>query len=460
MASMASKVARRGRLMAIAGLLAGVGVGVGTARGALAGHGAGETGDAPLHVGGVNDTDGDADQSTTGILASTVLVASATSALEVRNLHAGGFPGMVSAGSDVPSFATYGGEGIVAFGGAYSGTTNHSACDGGSGLRSVGGFTASPNAAAYGGDGVNGVGGTATAAARHGAGVRGQGAGSPGSQAVGVVGETNSFISPAVAGINSGGNLGVLGTSGGTGIRGVSFGSTSAGVEGVAGGSGPGVWGFTASGHAVLGNSTTGNGGVFSGKTGVTTTGSPNALVANGNVHCTGTGKFIGGIIVAGRGADGGLRATYGMTSPDQMVEDFGRARLVNGHARVELDPAFATLLAGGAEYAVFPVPNGDCNGLYISGKSADGFEVRELRGGANSLDFDYRVVAKRAGTQAARFARVVEPEAVTIPAMVDVPRSFADVAHLTRFDKHDRPDKSRGGEQPSRPSGAPTPRR
>jgi hypothetical protein len=444
-------------LLAIAGLLAGMGGGVGAARAALAAHGAGETGVAPLHVGAFNDAGG-TNSVSSGIVNTTFLIGDVGGVLlRVINLHEDGMGGIAVSGSHTATNGRAGGFGLAAFGGGHTSAGGSSGNIGGHGVEGTGGACNGTSPQAFAGDGVRGEGANGFTSTRDGAGVRGiHFGGGPG-----VIGHTNSSVHAGVTGVNGGSNFGVYGSSfTGVGVRGVSFGATAAGVEGVAGGSGPGVWGFTSSGHAVLGNSSTGNGGVFAGKTGVTTTGSPNALVANGNVHCTGAGKFIGGIIVATRSTGGDLQATYGVTSPDAVVADFGRARLVNGSARVELDPAFAALV-GSADYAVFPVAGGNCNGLYVTNRSPSAFELREFNNGTSTVDVDYRVVAKRAGTQAARFARVVEPETIAIPTMADVPRSFADLAHLTRFDKPERHEKTRGADQPAQPSGGqPAPRR
>ncbi len=40
----------------------------------------------------------------------------------------------------------------------------------------------------------------------------------------------------------------------------------------------------------------------------------------------------------------------------------------------------------------------GDCNGVYVAEKSATGFTVAELRGGASNATFDWEVAARRKG--------------------------------------------------------------
>jgi hypothetical protein len=56
-------------------------------------------------------------------------------------------------------------------------------------------------------------------------------------------------------------------------------------------------------------------------------------------------------------------------------------------------------------DYKVFPVPNGDCKGLYITNKTQTSFEVHELGGGTSSVAFDYRIMAKRRGYENIRLA-------------------------------------------------------
>ena len=69
-----------------------------------------------------------------------------------------------------------------------------------------------------------------------------------------------------------------------------------------------------------------------------------------------------------------------------------------SGKATVKIDALFAQTVNLSVEYHVFLTPLGDCNGLYVTNKTADGFEVYELGGGTSDVRFDYRIVAKRAG--------------------------------------------------------------
>ena len=106
---------------------------------------------------------------------------------------------------------------------------------------------------------------------------------------------------------------------------------------------------------------------------------------------------------------------SYAPRESQPTMEDFGEAQLVNGEARVALEASFASVINRGANYLVFVTPEGDCNGLFIAGKSRDGFAVRELRGGRSTIAFEYRIVAKPFGDQAARLPAIILHQASTL---------------------------------------------
>jgi hypothetical protein len=119
-----------------------------------------------------------------------------------------------------------------------------------------------------------------------------------------------------------------------------------------------------------------------------------------GDLICTGTKN-------AAVPVDGDSRwvAMSAIESPVNWFEDAGSARLANGVAVVELDPTFIQTVNTTVDYKVFPVPNGDCKGLYVTNKTATSFEVRELGGGTSSVAFDYRIMAVRKNYETVRFA-------------------------------------------------------
>jgi hypothetical protein len=96
-----------------------------------------------------------------------------------------------------------------------------------------------------------------------------------------------------------------------------------------------------------------------------------------------------------------GSRATYAVQATGDWIEDFGTAQLVDGQATVTIEPVFAQTVNLG-EYHVFLTPLGDCP-LYIADKTPASFTVKAMGGQRCSVAFDYRLVAKRLGNEAAR---------------------------------------------------------
>jgi hypothetical protein len=129
-------------------------------------------------------------------------------------------------------------------------------------------------------------------------------------------------------------------------------------------------------------------------------------LTAAGDAACTGVLKSV----VATKSSEGAQRVeTYAMQSPENWFEDFGSGALSNGAATVALDPTFTETVDTGTEYHVFLTPRGECEGLYVSATTANGFEVHELHHGTSNAAFDYRVVAKRVGYENVRLKNVTE---------------------------------------------------
>lgn len=114
-----------------------------------------------------------------------------------------------------------------------------------------------------------------------------------------------------------------------------------------------------------------------------------------GTWNCTGAKVSIATV-------NGEERAMYAVESPEVISEDFGSGKLVDGQATVTIDALFAATV-NLSEYQIFVTPLGDCNGLYVSNKTATSFEVHELGGGDADIEFDYRIVAKRLGYEDVR---------------------------------------------------------
>lgn len=96
----------------------------------------------------------------------------------------------------------------------------------------------------------------------------------------------------------------------------------------------------------------------------------------------------------------------YALESPENWFEDFGTASLVAGETTVAIEPVFAATVNLSEDYHVFLTPLGGC-ALYVAEKTSESFTVRSLDGEACSIDFDYRIVAKRLGYEDLRLEPV-----------------------------------------------------
>ncbi|MFN8525257.1 MAG: hypothetical protein U0821_19345 [Chloroflexota bacterium] len=329
---------------------------------------------------------------------------------------------------------------ITGYGGSNSASGN-----GGRGMYAQGGFLIGGSGTGRtGGVGVDGAGGYGFSRGSGGIGGRFSGGSSASTAGPGVVaaGGQNTASALAVGGTGVSG----LGGFGGNNVTRTGIGvlgqSTSA--EGVRGESttGPGTLGVSSNGVGLFAVSHT-NWGLYSQ--------SPNyAGVFQGSVYIAGGLKLLGGFLTAVKHPDGSTRAAHGVTSAEPLIEDVGRARLANGAAHIDLDPSFAALIQS-ADYTVFLSPEGDSNGLFVTHKTASGFDVLEQKAGTSTLDFGYRVVARRRDADRTRLARLDHLDPLPDVKHTEMPPSPPEP--VTR-DASERPST------PSSPSTAPAPRR
>ena len=104
---------------------------------------------------------------------------------------------------------------------------------------------------------------------------------------------------------------------------------------------------------------------------------------------------------------NGEKRLVYCQESTEIWFEDFGSGQLVNGHARIDLDPMFLETVTINEQHPmkVFITLNGECFGVWVQ-KGNDHFYVHELANGLSNAEFDFRVVAKREGWENVRMER------------------------------------------------------
>jgi hypothetical protein len=147
------------------------------------------------------------------------------------------------------------------------------------------------------------------------------------------------------------------------------------------------------------------------------TAGATNDLQLNGDIAITGnvytackyfpadpSSDCNAGTDAVARSNAGNFVQTYGARHANPTMEDEGEARLTNGYAHVSLDPTFASTISTHSPYLVFTTPQGD-GALFVSNRTARGFDVRQSFGGRSNMTFDYRIVARQFGRDDRRIA-------------------------------------------------------
>ncbi|MAY22304.1 MAG: hypothetical protein CMC74_05965 [Flavobacteriaceae bacterium] len=112
-------------------------------------------------------------------------------------------------------------------------------------------------------------------------------------------------------------------------------------------------------------------------------------------------------------------RVMFAPEAPEILFQDFGVGQLVNGQARINLDPILKRniYVDKNNPLKVYVTLEGECNGIYVTNKSADGFTVKELQGGTSNASFSWQIVATRAdrinadGTIASKHVGIRLPE-------------------------------------------------
>jgi hypothetical protein len=350
------------------------------------------------------------------------------------------------------------GTGVAGFSGSARGVVGSS----NSGDGVVGGSNSGVGVrgASSSGDGVVGVSGSGNA------GVRGRTLGN----GVGVIGE--GFLREGVIGETQGENAGVMGHSvRGPGVSGVSdewYGvlgrsvqgggvlgiteSTDMGVAGVARAGGIGVNGqskdylgvfaysdenialYARAPNSVAVKGDGGAAGIFgSTQRGVGIVAASDTgfgLFARTRSATNPAGFFQGNVVIQGNlivsgnknaavpRAGGKHQLLYCLESPESWLEDFGEARLVNGRARIRIDPDYRNTIDT-RSYHVFVSAYGP-DPVFVSNRSRNGFEIRvaprEGAGMPRSLRCSYRIVARRRSVKAPRLKQIQLP---SIPEFV-----------------------------------------
>jgi hypothetical protein len=232
--------------------------------------------------------------------------------------------------------------------------------------------------------------------------------GADGTAGTGMIGAGNNIATPLTYATGSGGaftgtNLGLYanGTNASSGIGVIGNGNNVTAVLPASGGCGGAFTGVTYGvyGFATNSGNVTRGGGYFACN--------PTASGAyawcgyrnnNSNYKVFGNGT----VATIVKNTKGELIGLYCPEAPEVLFQDYGIGQLVNGHAHINLDPDFALNINVSDQHPmkVFIQPEGDCKGVYVTNKSANGFDVVELQGGQSNVPFSWQIVATRANEQ------------------------------------------------------------
>lgn len=225
----------------------------------------------------------------------------------------------------------------------------------------------------------------------------------------GVLGQNMNTNGTAVVGGGNGGASYTLGTGGGGAFTGTSQGSLAIATSTT----GTGVIG-SGNNHLTVGTLNTGSGGAFTGEaTGVYSF--YTAAVGDGMIihddygsqwNIGGWDAFNGYYKIIGPGIvstvvqdlEENKVLLYCPEAPEVLFQDYGTGQLENGKAVVPLDPILTKNIIVSEEHPlkVFVQLEGECNGVYVTNKSASGFDVIELQGGKSSVPFSWSITATR----------------------------------------------------------------
>lgn len=81
--------------------------------------------------------------------------------------------------------------------------------------------------------------------------------------------------------------------------------------------------------------------------------------------------------------------------TPEYYFMDYGEGKLVDGRCHIDIDPILARNVVINEKHPlrVFVQLEGDCNGVFITNKTASGFDVVELNNGTSNVSFQWNIV-------------------------------------------------------------------
>ena len=92
-------------------------------------------------------------------------------------------------------------------------------------------------------------------------------------------------------------------------------------------------------------------------------------------------------------------RILFSSEAPEILFEDYGIGQLQNGETYIPIDEILKEAIYVDDKHPlkVFIQLEGDCNGVFVTEKTKDGFKVKELASGTSNTKFSWHIVANRA---------------------------------------------------------------
>jgi len=115
--------------------------------------------------------------------------------------------------------------------------------------------------------------------------------------------------------------------------------------------------------------------------------------------------------------------ASYSIASPDVKIYADGSGNLKDGSCYIEFEEAFKKIISSETRPNVVVTPLAECNGIYISEISENGFTVVENNAGRSNIEFSWIAIGKRAGYE----TRPILPEPI---ARIDFDNNLSGIMH------------------------------
>lgn len=104
---------------------------------------------------------------------------------------------------------------------------------------------------------------------------------------------------------------------------------------------------------------------------------------------------------------EGNWATLHAVETPEYYFSDYGEGQLDSGFAHITIDPILAKNICVSEKHPlrVFIQLEDDCNGVYVSNKTASGFDVVELKQGNSNAKFQWSIVCNVADMDGSKYS-------------------------------------------------------